>query len=159
MPLINSKTGSVRKTYSIKELIKTANYLRGMDLVAINCAKSGHPGGTLSIIDIVTTLYLKIASHDPKNPNWVERDRIIFSAGHKAPALYLCLGISGYFPIEEVVSLRKYGSPFQGHPDWLRLPGVEMSTGSLGQGLGIAVGFALAAKLNKKNYKIYTTRI
>jgi transketolase len=155
MSIVDSKTGKVRKTYSIKQLKETANYLRGMVLVAINCAKSGHPGGTLSIMDITTALYLKVANHDPKDPNWEDRDRIIFSAGHKAPALYLGLGISGYFSIEEVVTLRKFGSPFQGHPHWLKLAGVEMSTGSLGQGLGIAVGFALAGKLNKKDYKVY----
>lgn len=155
MAIVDSKTGKVRKNYSLKELKETANYLRGLGLVAINCAKSGHPGGTLSVLDITTALYLKIANHDPKNPDWVDRDRIVFSAGHKAVALYLGLGISGYFPIEEIVTLRKFGSPFQGHPHWLKLPGVEMSTGSLGQGLGVAVGFALSAKLNKKSHKIY----
>ena len=155
MSIIDSKTGKVQKNYSLKELKKTANYLRGMGLVAINCAKSGHPGGTLSILDITTALYLKVANHDPKNPHWENRDRIIFSAGHKAPALYLELGISGYYPIENVVTLRKFGSPFQGHPHWLKLPGIEISSGSLGQGLGVAVGFALAGKLNKKEYKVY----
>jgi len=155
MSIINSKTGKIRKTYSIKELIKAANYMRGMSLVALNCARSGHPGGTLSIMDITAALYLKVSNHDPKNPDWEDRDRIIFSAGHKAPALYVGLGISGYYPLEEVVTLRKFSSPFQGHPHWLKLAGVEMSTGSLGQGLGISVGFALAGKLNKKKYKVY----
>lgn len=155
MPIINSKTGKVRKTYSIQKLKEIANYLRGIDLVAINCAKSGHPGGTLSVMDIITALYLKVVKHDPENPEWEKRDRIIFSAGHKAPALYLGLGISGYFPLEEIVTLRKFGSPFQGHPHWLKLKGVEMSTGSLGQGLGIAVGLALAAKLNNQNHKVF----
>ncbi len=155
MSIIDSKTGKARKNYSLKELKETANYLRGMGLVAINCAKSGHPGGTLSILDITTALYLKVANHDPKNPHWENRDRIIFSAGHKAPALYLGLGISGYFPLEEIVTLRKFGSPFQGHPHWLKLPGIEISSGSLGQGLGVAVGFALAGKLNNKDYKVY----
>lgn len=155
MALIDSRTKKVRKNFSTNELKEIANYLRGLGLIAINCAGSGHPGGTLSIIDIVTVLYLKVANHDPKNPNWDDRDRIIFSAGHKAPALYLALGISGYFPIEEIVTLRKYTSPFQGHPDWRKLPGVEISTGSLGQGLGIGVGMALAAKLDKKKNKVY----
>jgi transketolase len=155
MSIVDSKTGKVRKTYSIKELKEKADYMRGMDLLSINCAKSGHPGGTLSIMDITAALYLKVASHDPKNPNWVDRDRIIFSAGHKAPALYVGLGISEYFPLENIVTLRKFGSVFQGHPHWLKLPGVEMSTGSLGQGLGVAVGIALAGKLDKKNFKVY----
>lgn len=155
MALIDSRTKKVRKNFSTNELKEIANYLRGLGLIAINCAGSGHPGGTLSIIDIVTVLYLKVANHDPKNPNWDDRDRIIFSAGHKAPALYLALGISGYFPIEEIVTLRKYTSPFQGHPDWRKLLGVEISTGSLGQGLGIGVGMALAAKLDKKKNKVY----
>ncbi|MCL5018860.1 MAG: thiamine pyrophosphate-dependent enzyme, partial [Patescibacteria group bacterium] len=96
-----------------------------------------------------------MARHNPKNPNWDERDRIVWSAGHKAPALYVGLGISGYYPIEEVVLLRKYGSAFQGHPHWLKLPGVEISTGSLGQGLGAAVGMALRAKLDGKKNKVY----
>src|SRR3989339_1250316 len=145
----------LKKTYSIKKLEVAANFMRGMDVLAINCAGSGHPGGTLSIMDVTAALYLKVANHDPKNPEWEDRDRIIFSAGHKAPALYLGLGISGYFPIEETVTLRKFGSPFQGHPHWPKLPGVEMSTGSLGQGLGVAVGFALTGKLNNKEYKVY----
>jgi transketolase len=155
MSIVDSRTGKVKRTYSISQLKETANYLRGMNLLAINFAKSGHPGGTMSIMDITAALYLKVAKHDPKNPEWEDRDRIIFSAGHKAPALYMGLGISGYFPLEEIVTLRKFGSPFQGHPHWLKLQGVEMSTGSLGQGLGVAVGFALAAKLDKKNYKVY----
>lgn len=155
MSIVDSKTGRVKKTYTLKQLKDSANYLRGMNLLAINCAKSGHPGGTLSIMDITTALYLKVAKHDPKNPNWEDRDRIIFSAGHKAPALYMGLGISGYFPLDEIVTLRKFGSPFQGHPHWLKLAGVEMSTGSLGQGLGVAVGFALTAKLDKKDFKVY----
>lgn len=129
--------------------------MRGMDLVALNLAGSGHSGGTLSIMDIAAALYLEVANHDPKNFNWKKRDRIIWSAGHKAPALYLGLGISGYFPINEVVTLRKFGSPFQGHPHWLKLAGVEASTGSLGQGLGIGIGIALAASLDKEVHKVY----
>jgi len=155
MPLIDSKTGKVRKNYSVKELEKLANYMRGLDLVALNCAGSGHAGGTLSIMDIAAALYLRVARHDPQNPSWDGRDRIVWSTGHKAPSLYLGLGTSGYFPVENIVTLRKYGSPFQGHPHWLKLPGVEVSTGSLGQGLGIAVGMALVGKLDKKDYKVY----
>ena len=155
MPLIDSKTGKVRKNYSVKELEKLANYMRGLDLVALNCAGSCHAGGTLSIMDIAAALYLRVARHDPQNPSWDGRDRIVWSTGHKAPSLYLGLGTSGYFPVENIVTLRKYGSPFQGHPHWLKLPGVEVSTGSLGQGLGIAVGMALVGKLDKKDYKVY----
>lgn len=156
MALINSKTAKIRKKYSAEELGKAANYMRGLDLIALNCAGSGHAGGTLSIMDITAALYLRVADHDPLNPFWDERDRIVWSAGHKAPSLYLGLGMAGYFPVEEVVLLRKFNSPFQGHPHWLKLPGVEVSTGSLGQGLGLSVGIALAGKLNKKNYKVYT---
>lgn len=129
--------------------------MRGLDLIALCSAGSGHAGGTLSIMDIAAALYLKVARHDPQNPEWEGRDRIIWSAGHKAPALYISLGMSGYFPAEDVVLLRKFDSPFQGHPHWLKLAGVEASTGSLGQGLGIAVGMALSAKIYKKNYRVY----
>jgi transketolase len=155
MAILNSKTGQIRKKFSQKQLVEAANYMRGVNLVSIFLAGSGHPGGTLSIMDITAALYLKIANLDPKNPDWEDRDRIIFSAGHKAPALYIGLAMAGYFPIEEVATLRKFDSPFQGHPHWLKLKGVEMSTGSLGQGLGVGVGMALRGKLDKKNYKVY----
>jgi len=143
------------KKYSASEITKLANYMRGVCLTAITLAKSGHPGGSLSIMDVVAALYLNIADHDPKNPNWAKRDRIIFSAGHKAPALYTGLGISGYFPIEEISTLRKFASKFQGHPHQLKLAGVEASTGSLGQGLSIGVGMAIKAKLEKEKHYIY----
>jgi transketolase len=129
--------------------------MRGYNLVALNAAGSGHAGGTLSIMDITAALYLRVAEHDPENPNWADRDRIIWSTGHKAPSLYLGLAFAGFCPIEDVMLLRKLGSPYQGHPHWLKLPGVGVSTGSLGQGLSIAVGIALAAKLNGKNYKTF----
>ena len=118
-------------------------------------AGSGHAGGTLSIMDITAALYLKIANHDPENPLWSGRDRVIWSTGHKAPSLYLGLAFAGFFPADVVVTLRKLGSPFQGHPHWLKLPGVEVSTGSLGQGLSIAVGVALAGKLNQETHKVF----
>ncbi len=153
--IIDSKTGKIRKKYTLSELKEKANYMRGLDLIALNLAGSGHAGGTLSIMDITAALYLSVARHDPKNPFWDDRDRIIFSPGHKAPSLYLGLGISGYFPVEEVVLLRRFDTPFQGHPHWLKLPGVEFSTGSLGQGLGLAVGVALRGKLDKKDYKVF----
>ena len=124
--------------------------MRGYNLVALCAAGSGHAGGTLSIMDVTAALYLQVARHDPQNPNWPERDRIIWSTGHKAPSLYLGLGMAGYFPIDDVVLLRKLYSPFQGHPHWLKLPGVEVSSGSLGQGLSIAVGMANAARMDKQ---------
>jgi len=155
MPLVDSSTKKLIREYSIEELEDAANLMRGYDLVALHAAGSGHAGGTLSIMDIAAALYLKIANHDPKNPNWPDRDRIIWSTGHKAPSLYLGLAFAGFCPIEDVVTLRKLSSPFQGHPHWLKLPGVEASTGSLGQGLSIAVGMALAAKLDGKKHKIF----
>ena len=155
MPIRNSHTGEVLQTYSVEELEAQAKLMRGYDLVALCAAGSGHSGGTLSIMDIAAALYLRVANHDPRNPNWPDRDRIIWSTGHKAPSLYLGLAFAGYFPKEDVVTLRKLYSPFQGHPHWLKLPGVEVSTGSLGQGLSIAVGIALAGKLNGKSYRTF----
>lgn len=140
---------------SVKKLKELANLMRGYGLVSLNCAGSGHSGGSLSIMDVTAALYLSAANHDPKNPDWEDRDRIIWSAGHKAPALYAALAMSGYYPIEETALLRKLNSKFQGHPHRLKLKGVEVSTGSLGQGFGIGVGMALAAKLNRKRHKIY----
>ncbi len=155
MPLIDSKTGKIIKTYTVEELKEIANYLRGLNLVCLAAAGSGHSGGTLSIMDITTALYLHVARLDPKEPFWEDRDRIIWSTGHKAPALYLGLGIAGFYPVEDVVKLRKLYSPYQGHPHWLKLPGVEFSTGSLGQGLSIGVGVAYAGKLKNKDYRVY----
>jgi transketolase len=155
MPIIDSKTGQVRKSYSIEELEKAANYMRGLNMIALCAAGSGHSGGTLSIMDITAALYLHVADHDPKDPLWSDRDRIVWSSGHKAPALYLGLGMAGYYDVREVVKLRKLYAPFQGHPHWLKLPGVEASTGSLGQGLSIAVGIALAGQMDKKGHTVY----
>ena len=155
MALKNSVNGEISRTYSIEDLKDAAKLMRGYDLVALNAAGSGHAGGTLSIMDIAAALYLRVADHDPENPNWPDRDRIVWSTGHKAPSLYLGLAFAGFCPIDDVVLLRKLGSPYQGHPHWLKLPGVEVSTGSLGQGLSIAVGLALAGKLNGKNHKIF----
>ncbi len=155
MPILNSKTGKIRKRYSVEALKEAANYMRGLDLVALNAAGSGHSGGTLSIMDITAALYLHEARLDPKNPEWKHRDRIVWSVGHKAPSLYLGLGMAGYFDVEDVVRLRKLYAPYQGHPHWKKLPGVEASTGSLGQGLSIAVGMALAARLDKRDTRVY----
>ena len=155
MAIRDSKSGKILRDYTIDQLAEQANLMRGYDLVALCAAGSGHAGGTLSIMDITAALYLKVADHDPQNPHWPERDRIIWSTGHKAPSLYLGLAFAGFYPKEDVVTLRKLGSPFQGHPHWLKLPGVEASTGSLGQGLSIAVGIALAGKLDGKRYTTF----
>ncbi|MFZ0199685.1 MAG: transketolase [Candidatus Sulfotelmatobacter sp.] len=155
MALTDSTTGNVIRDYSIEQLKDAANLMRGYDLIALCAAGSGHAGGTLSVMDITAALYLKVANHDPQNPSWPDRDRIIWSTGHKAPSLYLGLAVAGFCPVEDVMTLRKLGSPYQGHPHWLKLPGVEVSTGSLGQGLSVAVGVALAAKLDGKHYKTF----
>jgi transketolase len=155
MSIVDSSTGRVIRDYSIDELKQAATEMRGYDLVALCAAGSGHAGGTLSIMDICAALYLKVLNHDPKEPNYGDRDRVIWSTGHKAPALYLGLGFAGYFDKDEVVTLRKLYSPFQGHPHWVKLPGIEASTGSLGQGLSIAVGLALSGKLDKKGHTTF----
>ncbi|MGB9073152.1 MAG: transketolase [Terriglobales bacterium] len=155
MSIQNSATGKVLRSYTVDELKEQANLMRGYNLVALCAAGSGHAGGTLSIMDITAALYLRVADHDPKNPNWADRDRIIWSTGHKAPSLYLGLAFAGFCPKEDVALLRKLYSAYQGHPHWLKLPGVEASTGSLGQGLSVAVGIALAGKLNQKNHRVF----
>src|SRR5437016_5681601 len=155
MSIKNSKTGETVQNYSIEELKEAANLMRGYDLVALCAAGSGHAGGTLSIMDITAALYLRVADHDPQSPSWEDRDRIVWSTGHKAPSLYLGLAFAGFHPVDDVVTLRKLYSPYQGHPHWVKLPGVEASTGSFGQGLSIAVGLALAGKLNSKNHKVF----
>ena len=155
MAILDSQTGQVRRSYSVAELIEEAAMMRGYNLAALCAAGSGHAGGTLSIMDITAALYLKVANHDPLRPNWIDRDRILWSAGHKAPALYVALGFSGYFDKDDVVTLRKLSSPFQGHPHWLKLPGIEVSSGSLGQGLSVAVGNAIAARLDNKDYTVF----
>ncbi|OGR84250.1 MAG: transketolase [Elusimicrobia bacterium RIFCSPHIGHO2_02_FULL_57_9] len=121
----------------------------------ISAAGSGHPGGSLSVIDILAVLYSQFLRHDPKRPDWPDRDRVVLSKGHGCPALYTVMAYTGYFPKEQLMTLRQLGSPLQGHPDRLRLPGIEASTGSLGQGLSMAVGMALAGKMDKKDYRTY----
>ena len=132
-----------------------ARELRVPILEAITEAQSGHPGGSLSAIDIITTLFLERMRHDPKNPAWPDRDRFILSKGHGVPALYAVLAHCGYFPMAEMKTLRKIDSRLQGHPDLLKLPGIEASTGSLGQGLSIGLGMALAGKLDHAEYRVY----
>jgi len=118
-------------------------------------ASSGHPGGSLSAVEIVAALYFSKMRHDPKNPKWADRDRFVLSKGHAAPLLYAALAESGYFPIRELKTLRGISSRLEGHPDMNKVPGVDISTGSLGQGISAAVGMALAGKLDKKDYQVY----
>jgi transketolase len=120
-----------------------------------HAAKSGHPGGSLSAAELMSVLYFSKMRHDPSNPDWEDRDRFVLSKGHVAPVLYAALAEAGYFPIEDLMTLRKIGSKLQGHPVRGKVPGVEMSTGSLGQGLSMACGIALAGKMDGKDYKTY----
>src|SRR5271157_2539108 len=139
----------------LEELKQAAAEMRAIDLIDIFAAGSGHPGGTLSIMDVAAALYLRVLNHDPKDPAWPQRDRVFWSTGHKAPALYVALGKAGYFPLDDTVLLRQFGARFEGHPNCLKLPGVEVSSGSLGQGLGVAVGNALAGRLAGRPYRVY----
>jgi transketolase len=119
-------------------------------------AGSGHPGGSLSVIDLLVFLFFARMRHDPKRPDWPDRDRLILSKGHAVPALYTVMAKAGYFDIAKLATLRKLGSPLQGHPDRVALPGIEAATGSLGQGLSVAVGMALGAKLSRSRARVYT---
>ena len=118
-------------------------------------AGSGHPGGSLSVIDILTTLFFNRMRYDPKRPRWEDRDRFVLSKGHCVPAQYYCMAKAGYFPMDRLITLRKLGSPLQGHPDRVMLPGIEAATGSLGQGLSVAMGMALGLKLGGKRARVY----
>jgi transketolase len=139
----------------ISALQEIARELR-LDIIRmLTEAGSGHPGGSLSAIDIVTCLYFARMRHRPEEPNWPERDRFILSKGHGVPAVYAVLAKCGYFPKENLMTLRKLESPLQGHPDRMRLPGIEASTGSLGQGLSIALGMALASKIDNNRFHVY----
>lgn len=138
------------------ELQKTANEIRKDIVTAVHSAKSGHPGGSLSAADVFTYLYFKEMKIDPKNPKDPDRDRFVLSKGHNAPGLYSALAERGYFPKEDLVTLRHLGSYLQGHPDMKHIPGVDMSSGSLGQGISAACGMALAGKMDNAAYKVYT---
>ena len=138
------------------ELQKNANQLRKHIVTSLHAAKCGHPGGSLSAADIVTYLYYEELNVDPANPKKADRDRFVLSKGHVAPALYGALAMKGFFPEEELLKLRKTGEMLQGHPDMKGTPGVDMSAGSLGQGISVAVGMALSAKMTKENYRVYT---
>ncbi|MCI9066223.1 MAG: transketolase [Lachnospiraceae bacterium] len=138
------------------ELQKTANEVRKGIVTAVHGAKAGHPGGSLSAADIFTYLYFEEMNIDPKDPKKADRDRFVLSKGHTAPGLYSALANRGYFPVEDLPTLRHLGSYLQGHPCMQETPGVDMSSGSLGQGISSAVGMALAAKLDNKSYRTYT---
>ncbi|MBO4376886.1 MAG: transketolase [Lachnospiraceae bacterium] len=138
------------------ELQKRANEVRKGIVSAVHAAKAGHPGGSLSAADIFTFLYFEEMNVDPKNPKMDNRDRFVLSKGHTAPGLYSALANRGYFPVEDLLTLRKLGSYLQGHPDMKGIPGVDMSSGSLGQGISAAVGMALGAKMDKKDFRVYT---
>ena len=138
------------------ELQKTANEIRKSIVTAVHSAKAGHPGGSLSAADIFTYLYFEELNIDPKNPKMADRDRFVLSKGHTAPGLYAALAERGFFPKEDLVTLRHTGSYLQGHPDMKHIPGVDMSSGSLGQGISAAAGMALSAKLSNDDYRVYT---
>ena len=138
------------------ELQKQANEVRKGIITGVHSAKAGHTGGSLSAADIFTYLYFEEMNIDPKNPKWEGRDRFVLSKGHTAPGLYSALANRGFFPVEDLLTLRKLGSYLQGHPCMQHVPGVDMSSGSLGQGISAAVGMALSAKLSNEDYRVYT---
>ena len=138
------------------ELMKTANEIRKGIVTALHSAKAGHPGGSLSATEIFTYLYFEEMNVDPKDPKKADRDRFVLSKGHTAPGLYSTLAQKGFFPKEDLVTLRHTGSYLQGHPDMKHIPGVDMSSGSLGQGISAAVGMAIAGKLDNADYRVYT---
>lgn len=138
------------------ELQKVANEVRKGIITGVHAAKAGHPGGSLSAADLFTYLYFEEMNVDPKNPQDPDRDRFVLSKGHTAPGLYAALANKGYFPVEDLLTLRHIGSHLQGHPCMQHTPGLDMSSGSLGQGISAAVGMALSAKLRNKSYRVYT---
>lgn len=138
------------------ELMKVANEVRKGAVTAVYNAKSGHPGGSLSAADIYTYLFFEEMNIDPADPKKDDRDRFVLSKGHTAPGYYAALANRGFFPVEDLKTLRKVGSYLQGHPDMKHIPGVDMSSGSLGQGISAAVGMAISGKLRKKDYRVYT---
>jgi transketolase len=145
----------VKTAMSIPEMQVMAKTLRRHIITMISKANSGHPGGSLSAVEIITALYFRVLRHDPDNPKWPDRDRFILSKGHAAPALYAALAECGYLPLDQLLTLRQMDSCLQGHTDCHRTSGVEMSAGSLGQGLSFAVGAALAGRLDARLYKVY----
>ena len=140
----------------ITELSIIANKIRKNALTAVYSAASGHPGGSLSVADLLALLYFEVMNVDPKNPKMENRDRLVLSKGHTAPALYSALAEKGFIPVEDISTFRHIDSYLQGHPDMNKVPGIDMSTGSLGQGVSAAGGMALAAKLDNKDYRVYS---
>ena len=139
----------------VEQLPAVAKEVRKEIIRMLGRAGSGHPGGSLSAAEIVTALFFRVMRHDSRDPKWEERDRFVLSKGHGVPALYAAMALSGYFPKEQLATLRQLGSPLQGHPDTRFLPALEACTGSLGQGLSIATGIALAGKMDKKDWRVY----
>ena len=139
----------------IEELKNMAKKVRRGIIEEVYKAQSGHPGGSLSVADILTVLYFDELNVDEKNPKWEDRDRLVLSKGHCSPALYSCLANRGFFDVEKLTTFRNIESKLQGHPDMTKVPGVDMTTGSLGQGLSAANGMAIAGKMDKKNYRVY----
>ena len=140
----------------LEQLKATATEVRRGILTEVHAAKSGHPGGSLSVADIITYLYSEVLRVDPENPRWEDRDRLVLSKGHTCPALYAMLAEKAFFPKEELTTFRAIGSRLQGHPDMNKAPGIDFSAGSLGQGVSAACGMALAGKLGHKDYRVYT---
>ena len=151
----DSVKAEVFSSLSIKEMEVVAKRLRRHIITMTGKAGSGHPGGSLSAVEIVTSLYFGLLRHKPSDPQWSDRDRFILSKGHAAPLLYATLAECGYFPVEELLTLRQLDSRLQGHTDRTVTPGVEMSAGALGQGLSFAIGIALAGRLNSQKYRVY----
>ena len=152
---VDKLKAEVFSSLSVTEMKAIAKRLRRHIISTIGKAGSGHPGGSLSAVEIVTALYFRILRHKPQDPQWLDRDRFILSKGHAAPLLYATLAECGYFPVDELVTLRRLDSRLQGHTDRTVTPGVEMSAGALGQGLSFAIGIALAGRLNSQNYRVY----
>lgn len=145
----------VLEKLDVQELEKKARRIREDIVEEVYSAKSGHPGGSLSVADILTVLYFREMNINPENPNWEDRDRFVLSKGHCSPALYSCLANRGFFSVEDLKSFRNINSYLQGHPDKNKVPGVDMTTGSLGQGLSAANGIAIAGKMDQKTYRVY----
>ena len=145
----------MQKTSDVNDLKQIALKVRRDIVEMITAAKSGHPGGSLSAVEILVTLYFDVLKHDPSRPDWEDRDRFLLSKGHAAPVLYSVLAECGYTPADQLNTLRKLGSIYQGHPDRRFIPSLEASTGSLGQGLSLALGMGIAAKLDKKTFRTY----
>jgi len=150
-----SMKAEVFLSFSVEEMETVAKKLRRHIISMIGRANSGHPGGSLSAVEILAALYFKVLRHKPSDPGWADRDRFILSKGHAAPALYATLAECGYFPVDELTTLRQINSRLQGHTDRLLTPGVEMSAGALGQGLSFALGVALAGRLNSQKYRVH----